>query len=110
MLPIIHHLLVYRFDGLTTPLISHAIFYVKVLFITSAAYSSFYSLGWFNKSSLYFEAPSVFFLEISMVCLLVESITSLSVSERSITAAFTFLANIRLLNFLAISSVDVGLF
>ena len=38
------------------------------------------------------------------------SIPALPVSERSLNAAFNFTDNIKLLNFLAISSVDAGLF
>ena len=45
-----------------------------------------------------------------MVCLLVGSIPALSVSERSLKAAFIFPDNIKLLKFLAISSGHVGLF
>ena len=45
-----------------------------------------------------------------MVCLLVESIPTLSGSERGLKTAFTFPDNIKLLNFLAITSIDVGLF
>ena len=45
-----------------------------------------------------------------MIYLVVGSIPALSVSERSLNATVTFPDNIKLLNFLAISSTGVGLF
>ena len=44
-----------------------------------------------------------------MVCVAVGNIPALSVSERSLYAAFTFPDNIKLVSFLAISSINVGL-
>ena len=100
-----------RFDGPAAPLISHAIIYIRAPFIASYAYSSYNSSGLGSKRSLYFGAPTgCFSLKRSMFCLLVGSIQAPSVSERSLEAAFTFPDNIKLLNFLAISSIDVGLF
>ena len=64
-----------------------------------------------SKRSSYFEVPSrCFSLRRSMVCLVIQSIPAPSVSESSLKAALTFPANIELLNFLVISSIDVGLF
>ena len=105
------HLLASRFDGPAAPLISRAVLYIRAPFISSYAHSSYNFSGTCSKRSSYFGAPTgCFSLRRSMVYLLVGSITALSVSGRSLKAAFTFLDNIKLSDFLAVSSIDVGLF
>ena len=99
-----------RFDGPGAPLISHAILYFRASFISSYTYSSYNSAGPCSKRSSYFGAPTgCFSLRRLMVSLLVRSIPALSASERSLKAAFTFPDNLKLLTFLAITSIDVGL-
>ena len=106
-----HHPFSSRFDEPAAPLISRTVLYIRAPFISSYAYFSFNSSGSCSKRSSYFEAHTgCFSLRKSMVCLLVGSIPALSVSERSLKAAFIFPDNIKLLKFLAISSGHVGLF
>ena len=80
-----------KFDGPAAPLISRAILYIRAPFISSYAYSSYNSPGPCSKRSSNFGTPTgCFSLRRSMVCVVVGSIPALSVSERSLNAAFTF--------------------
>ena len=100
-----------RFDKTAAPLISRAFLYVRTSFISSYAYYSYNSYGSCSKRSLYFAAPSeCSSFRRSVICLLVGSFPALSVSERNLKATFTFPAKKELLKFLAVSSIEVGLF
>ena len=95
------HLFSSRFDGPAATLISRA----RAPFISSYACSSYNSSRPCSKRSSYLEAPTRYFsFRWFMVCLLVESIPTISVSERSLKDIFNFPDNIKLLIFLAINS------
>ena len=86
-----HHPFASRFDGSAVALILCAILYIRAPFISLYAYSSYNSSWSCSKMSSHFGAHTgCFSLRRSTVCLLVGGIPALSVSERSLKAAFTF--------------------